>query len=631
MHAQETDTRLAERLRGDIATSFPALRELRRRHGCAAETYARMCVVDDAAARHLAGQAFMLAAGEAKQGVEPRGPWRRHLLLLVRESAALWTKDDRLVRLDPSLAARPPGEPVQESALLTAFCDLPARRQGILWYGVVDEEPDTRTALFLGLAPDEVTYAKGSALTDLRRTFLRKHLSRYGAPDCQGYQRLIEEATSPANPRHSQDLQSHLAGCACCATAYDVLLRLRATPRTALADGLLSWAGETYGSAPPVGARSAPRALPMASGRRRRGPASLFGSRRQGIAALRQWWAAWYGDAVRGTGNSGEAPDGAASAQALFPAPGRGATGRRRRPAPQRAAGTPGLAVSLRARAAAGTSRLAAVLTAAARSGPRPGAGPDGGAGNADPGPGWLPSRRFVWVAVAVGVALAPVVLFVRDGGGSSEPAGRGSAVGTATPGPAVTVTTTVSATPTVTASPSRSASPSPSASPSKPTHPTPKPKPKPTHTKHKSPPPAAPPGSRFTQVVNAGTGLCLDIADGDLENGNDVVMAKCGPSDTQRWRVDADLGALQSFADPDFCLDSRGSTDRGVGIWYCDAIGRGTQNLSFSVDTNGIIRPVIALDHAVTPSRRGVGALLELYRVYGNRDQRWTAGAPPV
>src|SRR5437660_128211 len=75
----------------------------------------------------------------------------------------------------------------EDSALLTAFRDLPARRQGVLWYGVVDEEPDTRTAVFLGLAPGEVAYAGEAALGALRRAFLATHLPRYGTGRCQGF------------------------------------------------------------------------------------------------------------------------------------------------------------------------------------------------------------------------------------------------------------------------------------------------------------------------------------------------------------------------------------------------------------------------------------------------------------
>jgi hypothetical protein len=110
------------------------------------------------------------------------------------------------------------------------------------------------------------------------------------------------------------------------------------------------------------------------------------------------------------------------------------------------------------------------------------------------------------------------------------------------------------------------------------------------------------------------------------MELGTDVITAPCTSSPTQRWRVDTARGVLQSEADPGFCLDSRGSTYRGVGIWECSAIdGPGGRNLRFTVDSRGVIRPGIAPDHAVTPSW---GDMVFLMPDQGSDTQRWTAGA---
>ncbi|MFE2139304.1 ricin-type beta-trefoil lectin domain protein, partial [Streptomyces sp. NPDC059466] len=198
--------------------------------------------------------------------------------------------------------------------------------------------------------------------------------------------------------------------------------------------------------------------------------------------------------------------------------------------------------------------------------------------------------------------------------------------VGTPANPPSVTVTATVPATPSSSPSPSgasasatgasASASPTASASPSRSTRPEPSP----------TPTPAAPPGAAYAQVVNAASGLCLDIRDGDLEKGTDVVTAHCGSSSTQRWRVDASLGVLQSYADPDFCLDSRGSVDNGVGIWECSsAEGRHARNLRFTVGDDGVIRPAVAIETGLTPDGGDGLALLPLN---GGADQRWRAGA---
>lgn len=188
--------------------------------------------------------------------------------------------------------------------------------------------------------------------------------------------------------------------------------------------------------------------------------------------------------------------------------------------------------------------------------------------------------------------------------------------------------------TPSPTASPSISLSPSsaPSAPPSPSTPPTavvtgvvsPDPS---------SPAPAPPaiPADSYAQVVNVQSGLCLDIANGYPEQGRDVVTAQCGSQPTQEWRLDA-RGLVHSYADPDYCLDSRGSTDRGVGVWTCSAIDSDAGvNLLFTVDSQGLIRPQIAEDHALTPTGGAPGATLGLCAATGRSDQRWSAGSPPA
>ena len=230
--------------------------------------------------------------------------------------------------------------------------------------------------------------------------------------------------------------------------------------------------------------------------------------------------------------------------------------------------------------------------------------------------------RRFVLVSAALGVALLPLVLFLVAQGDSSSQEPVGS-VGTAVSAPtvAVTVTATVSVTPSA-------SSPSPSPSPSRTSKsPTPTRSSKPTKTARPKPTasPVRPPGGTFAQVVNVATGLCLDI-DGAPYNGTDVVTATCTSAGDQRWRVDSERGVLQSYAYPDYCLDSRGSVDRGLGIWECGSVyGYNGQNLRFAVDADGVIRPGIAPDHAVTP---GGDKSLSLVREAGRRDQRWRAGA---
>ncbi|WP_426567370.1 ricin-type beta-trefoil lectin domain protein [Streptomyces canus] len=505
-HAGASDARLAELLRADTVTAYPALQELRARHHAPVLAYARQCTANESLARQLAAQAFTLATRQTARGVDPGLPWRHRLLLLTARSAGTWAGDERAAGLDAHLLlvlnTTGPSGPIPP--MLTAFQALPSRLQGLIWYGIVEWEPVERTAGFLGLTHEDVTYGTGPALQQLARGCLRTRLASSDDPDCTDFGRLIEESVRADSPRDSADLHAHMARCPHCTTAYEELSALRDTPREALAEGLLPWGGTAYAAG--------------------------------------------------------------------------GAGGRK----------AVGLAVD--------SSR------------PERGRPRD--------------RRRFVLVSGALGVALLPLVLFLAAQGGSSsqDPVG---AVGAPVSVPPVTVTATVSAPPS-TSSPSPSPTPSRSSA-----SPTPTRSSTPTRTAHPKPPPspAHPPGGAYAQVVNIASGLCLDVG-GAFFKGTDVVTSPCTSSRTQRWRVDSARGVLQSAADPEYCLDSRGSTDRGVGIWTCDSVeGRNGQNLKFVVDGDGVIRPAIAVETAMTP-QGGAGAGLSLEPVSAGGGQRWKAGA---
>ncbi|MGW7525567.1 RICIN domain-containing protein [Streptomyces sp. NPDC054783] len=494
------DARLTELLRSPTATAYPALQELRRRHHPAVLAYARLCAAGESAARRLATEVLTTAARETARGVDPAVPMRHRLLLLTARLAAGWAGDERSAGVDPGLllvlnASGLPEGPTP--ALLPAFRSLPSRTQGLIWYGVLEAEPQGRTAAFLGLSGVDVAYGTPQALKALAQACLRDRLAASDDPRCADFRRLIEEAVRPDGPRRSPDLDAHMARCPHCTAAFEDLRSLRDAPRQALAEGLLPWSGTAY---------------------------------------------------IR----AGEPPA---------------------------APGAPAVR------------------------------------------PSWPPRRRLLLISAALGVALTPLLVFVLTPAHTDE---QQPTAATPTP-PPVTVTATVSVTPSPSPSPTSSPSPassSPTPSPSRPaTHPPRTRKPTPTPT-----PSFAPPGTSFAQVVNLATGRCLDIRDGDLSQGNDVITAPCSSVDTQRWRFDTYLGVLRSGADDTFCLDSRGSTDRGLGIWTCDSVyGGNGDNLRFTVDPDGTIRPNIAIETAVTPDGRYDVSLQPLD---GNGEQRWRAGA---
>ncbi|MGW4569401.1 RICIN domain-containing protein [Streptomyces sp. NPDC004561] len=234
---------------------------------------------------------------------------------------------------------------------------------------------------------------------------------------------------------------------------------------------------------------------------------------------------------------------------------------------------------------------------------------------------GWPPGRRVALASAALGVALTPLLVFLLTPARGSD---QQRTAATPTP-PPVTVTATIAVTPSPSASPSPSPSPSPTRTTPSPTPTSPRPTASPS-PRHTATPPPSPPGTSPAQVVNLDTGRCLDIRDGNLDQGNDVITAPCSSSSTQRWRYDTYLGVLRSAADDSFCLDSRGSVDRGVGIWGCDSVyGRNGDNLRFTIDSDGTIRPDIATDTAVAPDGDDGVSLNPLD---DSQDQRWRAGA---
>ncbi|MEU9382522.1 RICIN domain-containing protein [Streptomyces sp. NPDC048279] len=492
-----SDGRLTELLRGPAATAYPALQELRARHHAPVLGHARLCTAGDAAAHRLTAQTFTTAARDIARGAEPVVPLRHHLLLLTARLAAEWAHDERSAALDPTLllvlnstgSPAPPAPP-----LLAAFQSLSSRTQGLIWYGVLDQEPPARTATHLGLTPEDVRYDTPPALQSLAQACLRSRLAASDDARCADFRRLIEESVRPENPRHSPDLHAHMAHCPHCTAAFEDLTALRDNPRTALAEGLLPWGGAAYA--------------------------------RQEIPA--------------------QAPAGP---------------------------------------------------------------GPEHGRRS--------PSRRVLLTSTALGVALVPLllVLLTRP---AAHPGGPAAATPAATPQVTVTATATLSPPPSPT---------KPSHSPAPARTPTATPTPAPTHSAAPPPSPAPkPPGAGYAQVVNAATGRCLDVRDGDFDNGTDVVTATCSGSATQRWRVDTERGVLQSAADPDFCLDSRGSVDKGVGIWTCSSVdGDHGGNLRFTVLSDGEIRPETAIETALTPDGDDQ---LSLDPVDDGTAQLWRAGA---
>lgn len=86
--------------------------------------------------------------------------------------------------------------------------------------------------------------------------------------------------------------------------------------------------------------------------------------------------------------------------------------------------------------------------------------------------------------------------------------------------------------------------------------------------------------------------------------------------------------GLLVNGADSSFCLDSRGDTDRGLGIWACSSVaGSNAANLQFLVDSLGRVRPRIDPGTAMQPDGTAPGSTLSFAPTGTGDAQRWHAG----
>ncbi|MER7509465.1 ricin-type beta-trefoil lectin domain protein [Streptomyces lavendulae] len=268
-----------------------------------------------------------------------------------------------------------------------------------------------------------------------------------------------------------------------------------------------------------------------------------------------------------------------------------------------------------------GADTLPLLVPTAAGTGPKPEAGGRRAAGFLR-----KPAGRVTLGVAVILIMTTALMVLVRPAGGPRVP---GTAKGVPLRPPVAAGRSTASPTasgsrarPSASASPqpSRSASPS-AAGPSSGATPSGTPT---TQTATVDPPRPFQ-ASEYVPAVNAATGLCLDVRGAKFSNGVDVITARCRDgAPVQRWRLD-EKGLLHNAANPGYCMDGRGGTGNGVGIWSCSAFGRAEgDNLVFTTDTTGRIKPRLAPGYAVTSASGEPGAPVTFGRAGAAAEQRW-------
>ncbi|NNJ05734.1 ricin-type beta-trefoil lectin domain protein [Streptomyces sp. PKU-MA01144] len=267
--ANATDSELAERVRSQGPVDHRAESELNQRHLAYAVVCSQLCTRGRVAADRLAREALKRAAEAARSGVDPSGTWRDFVLTCVHHTALSWARGGRRALLAPSFLswadghgesgadghssggrpAGPPAKPGQQQALREGFFALPEAARGVLWYSLVDREPDERVATYVGVAPGDVPALRARARESLHAALLQAHAERAGDTRCNGFRRLVEAAAVAGDSPRCGDLALHLDTCPACDGLLTQLILLADDLRTALADGLLVLDGAAYASA----------------------------------------------------------------------------------------------------------------------------------------------------------------------------------------------------------------------------------------------------------------------------------------------------------------------------------------------------------------------------------------------
>ncbi|RNL71147.1 ricin-type beta-trefoil lectin domain protein [Streptomyces sp. I6] len=269
-YSQAADSELAERIRSRGPVDHRAESELKQRHVAYALVCAQLCTRGRVAADRLAREALERAAEAARSGFDPNGTWRDFVLTCVHRTALSWARGGRRALLEPAFlgwadsqgesradghgrdgggGSAGPTASEQQQALREGFFALPEAARGVLWYSLVDQEPDERVATYTGVAPDAVPALLAKARQSLHGSLLQAHAERAGDTRCNGFRRLVEAAAvAGTNPRCG-DLAVHLDTCLACEGLLTQLILLSDDLRTALADGLLVRDGAAYASA----------------------------------------------------------------------------------------------------------------------------------------------------------------------------------------------------------------------------------------------------------------------------------------------------------------------------------------------------------------------------------------------
>ena len=249
-----------------------AFAELWRRHYSSGLTVARQFTNIDA--DDLVSESFARIYKRTVDGGGPTGAFRPYLYTTIRNLACSWGSQSRDVQVDDiddvgsyESAEEPVARSLDRALTVTAYRNLPARWQTVLWYTEVEGLDPQEVAPLMGLTANAVAALAYRAREGLRKAWLQAHVSDATASGaCEWViTRLGEHSRHSLTDREEQRLTGHLAICAKCAIVSeevdDVGARL-AMVMIPLLLGVLPGEGCSRRSAvPPEPGRGSPQRL----------------------------------------------------------------------------------------------------------------------------------------------------------------------------------------------------------------------------------------------------------------------------------------------------------------------------------------------------------------------------------
>lgn len=126
-----------------------------------------------------------------------------------------------------------------------------------------------------------------------------------------------------------------------------------------------------------------------------------------------------------------------------------------------------------------------------------------------------------------------------------------------------------------------------------------------------------------YKTVVNANSGLCLDVNQGVVANGQNVIVWTCSAADNQKWFHDPANNLFRSYLDPRWCLDAQTPIvdHSNVQLWYC----HGDYNQRWVQD--GVYFKVDGYTQVLDAVGSSAGSNVIAYANHGGANQQWNVG----